>query len=254
MPEAGPDTPAAARVWDYWRGGRDYYPADAGLADEVERICPGAPRSVRAAREFASAAAARAAREGIGQFLVLGCGYPLDPAVHDAARAVNPAARAAYADDGQDAAYCTSWAYLDERRLAGIAVACADLRDPAAVLGGEGVREVIRPAEPACVILGLVLHFWAPGDAARICAGYMSRLAPGSWLAAAAGRNGDGGQRARVRAAWREAAGTELHSYTPAQFRALFAGLEAVAAPGPLPGPRGEVHVMGGIGRRPASC
>jgi len=41
-------------------------------------------------REFTGRAVAWAAREGIGQFLDLGCGYPLGTGIHDIARAVNP--------------------------------------------------------------------------------------------------------------------------------------------------------------------
>jgi hypothetical protein len=55
---------------------------------------PDAALLVPGNRDFLSAAVTQAAREGgIGQFLDLGAGLPASPAIHDAARAVLPAAR-----------------------------------------------------------------------------------------------------------------------------------------------------------------
>jgi len=61
----GPGHPAAARVWDYWASGRDYYRADAELAGEIEKICPGVPRMATDSRDFTGRAVARASKEGI---------------------------------------------------------------------------------------------------------------------------------------------------------------------------------------------
>jgi len=129
--QPGPDTPASARVFDYWAGGRDHYRPDRELADAIAEICPGAPRTARHNRESTGRAVAWAAREGAAQFLDLGCGYPLGTEIHDIARAVNPAATVAYVDADEDVVNYASWLFGEDQKLKGITVARADLRDPA---------------------------------------------------------------------------------------------------------------------------
>ena len=49
-------------------------------------------------REFTVRAAGWVAAQGVTQFIDLGCGLPVRPAVHEAARAAAPLARVAYVD------------------------------------------------------------------------------------------------------------------------------------------------------------
>ena len=70
--------------------------ADGGYHGLV--LYPPLPALVRENRAFLIKAAGWAARQGIGQFIDLGAGLPVSPAVHQAARAVLPAARIAYVD------------------------------------------------------------------------------------------------------------------------------------------------------------
>ena len=90
--------PNIARVYDYWLGGKDHYPADRELAEKIREINPGVPVMARDNRAFALAAVSRAAEDGIAQFLDLGAGLPTRPSLCAAARAANPAARVAYVD------------------------------------------------------------------------------------------------------------------------------------------------------------
>jgi hypothetical protein len=59
---------------------------------------PAAARDGPGEPAFLIEAVGSAARQGIGQFLGLGAGLPAFPAIHQAARAVLPAARIAYVD------------------------------------------------------------------------------------------------------------------------------------------------------------
>jgi len=249
----GPDTPAAARVWNYWLGGLDYYQPDRELADRIAGICPGAPLMAADSRDFTARAVTWAAREGVTRFLDLGCGYPRPPGagIHDIARAVNPAAAVAYADIDEDVAHYSSWVYGEERKLEGVTATCADLRDPAAVLAAPGVREVIDLTAPVCVTAGAALHFMPADQAAEVTAGYMARLPARSILVATAGRVDDAGRWELVRAEWEAATGTGLWNFTRGEFAALFGGLEIVMVPGPVAGPRGAAHVLGGAARKP---
>jgi SAM-dependent methyltransferase len=163
--QRGPDTPASARVYDYWADGKDHYRPDRELADRLTEICPGAPLMARDSREFTGRAVAWAAKEGAAQFLDLGCGYPLGTGIHDIARAVNPAAAVAYVDIDEDVAAYASWVFTEDRKLKGVTATRADLRDPAAVLGHPGVRKVIDTGQPVCVIAAMVLHFMPSAEA-----------------------------------------------------------------------------------------
>jgi hypothetical protein len=42
----------------------------------------------------------------------------------------------------------------------GVEAIAGDLRDPLGILGDPVVCKMIRPDEPACVVLALVLHFF----------------------------------------------------------------------------------------------
>ena len=193
-----------ARVHDAWLDGKDNFEADRELAGRMCAIDPELPRRAQQGREFVTAVVARAARAGICQFLDLGCGMPARPSVAEAARDVNPAARVAYVDNDPVVA-------SHRRALSaggpGLAAVRADLADPAAVLGTEDVRKVIDLAEPVCVLLGSVLHFFQTGDACKIVAGYAERVAPGSWIAVSVVHYADTDLLAKLTAV-----------YSPAQF------------------------------------
>lgn len=258
QPGRGPDTPAGPRVYDYWAGGRDYHRADKDLADDLTRVCPGIPRMARDARAFAARAVKAAAGAGTGQFLDLGCGYPPeedDPAtvpVYEIARAADPRARVAYVDADEDVAGLATWEFLTQRKLQGISVTCADLRDVDRVLGDPDVQRVISPGEPVAVIASMVFHFMPPGQAAQAAAGYMRALAPGSLLIATVARDDDPGRWEQVRSEWEGRTGQRIWNYTQGEFAALFSGLEPVAPPGTA-GPHGLLYALGGTGRKPGA-
>jgi O-methyltransferase involved in polyketide biosynthesis len=174
-----PSTPNMARVYDYWLGGKDHYAADRAEGDRLLEIYPQLADLVQENRAFIIRAVTMAADLGISQFIDLGAGLPASPAVHQAARKVMPEARVAYVD--------TDPVVLSHARALlatsdGVTAAEADLRDPAAVLGHPHLRAVIDPARPVCIILGAVLHFMGADAACAVTAGYVSLMAPGSYL------------------------------------------------------------------------
>jgi hypothetical protein len=64
----------------------------------MTEVNPGIPAMARANRDFIAAAVRKVAEAGVEQFLDLGAGLPTSPAVHEAARAVNPDAQVVYVD------------------------------------------------------------------------------------------------------------------------------------------------------------
>ncbi len=251
---SGLDTtvPNMARVYNYWLGGKDHFAADRVEAQRLVELYPPLPAMVRENRAFLIKAAGWAARQGIGQFIDLGAGLPVSPAIHQAARAVLPAARIAYVDiDPVVLAHARALLATSD----GITAVGADLRDPAAVLGHADLRAVIDPARPVCVILGAVLHFLDPDAARAVTAGYMSLLAPGSCLILSCARF-ENEELAKHLAA--EYTAATWHNHSPADIVGFFGGLE-LAGPGvteartwPMRPPEADDrngHVLAGVGR-----
>jgi hypothetical protein len=77
-----------ARVYDYWLGGKDNFPADAAAAEQAMEALPQVVDGARANRAFLRRAVRYLASEaGIRQFLDIGTGIPTSPNVHEIARA-----------------------------------------------------------------------------------------------------------------------------------------------------------------------
>jgi O-methyltransferase involved in polyketide biosynthesis len=217
--------PAVARVYDFWLGGQNNFPVDREMGQRMAEVNPLLPQIVRDNRAFLAAAVERAARAGVSQFLDLGAGLPSHPAVHEAARRVNPDARVCYVDN-DPAAIRHARALL--AGSAGLAAVEADLTDPDAVLAHPQLRAVIDIATPTAIILGAVLHFLPVEAAADVCAGYLSRAAASSWLIVSAGHYEDTDLHARIQATGRYA---RFFNHDAAGMASWLAGLE-IASPG----------------------
>jgi hypothetical protein len=250
--------PNMARVYNYWLGGKDHFPADRAEADFLLGIYPPLRDLVRENRAFVTRAVAWAAEQGISQFIDLGVGLPASPAVHQVARAVLPGARVAYVDtDPVVLAHARALLATGD----GVTAVAADLRDPAAVLAGEELRAVIDPAQPAGVILGAVLHFLDAGTARTVASGYARLIAPGSYLIISVARNDD--EMLGKRLAQQYTAAT-WYNHSAEDVTSFFDGLELVG-PGVteaqtwrawLTEPRlcrRDGHVLAGVGRSVAN-
>jgi hypothetical protein len=253
---SGLDTtvPNMARVYNYWLGGKDHFPADRAEADFLLGIYPPLRDLVRENRAFVTRAVTWAAGQGISQFLDLGAGLPASPAVHQAARAVLPAARVAYVDnDPVVLAHARALLATGD----GVTAVAADLRDPAAVLADKELQAVIDPAQPAAVILGAVLHFLDAATARTVASRYARHIASGSYLIISVACHDDemlGKQLAQqyTAATW--------HNHPAEVVESFFGGLE-LAGPGVteaqtwrawLTEPRlcrRDGHVLAGVGR-----
>jgi hypothetical protein len=79
--------PQSARVYDYWLGGKDNYPADRAMGDVLAEQIPAIRTMVRAQRAFLARAVRHLARDaGVRQFLDVGTGIPTFGNVHDVAQ------------------------------------------------------------------------------------------------------------------------------------------------------------------------
>ena len=173
--------PNPARIYDYFLGGKDNYPADREVAEQIVAIAPVARDVVEDNRAFLRRAVRFLTREaGIRQFIDLGSGLPTQGNVHEIAQAIAPDARVVYVDN--DAMVVTHSRAL----LAGdntIAIQ-ADLREPDAILGHREVRELIDFDQPIALLLVAILHFIPDDeDPLRIVARFRDALPTGSYLA-----------------------------------------------------------------------
>jgi hypothetical protein len=90
-PGFDPSVPHPARVYAYWLGGKDHYPADRHVAEEVIRYRPQVVAGARANRAFLARIVRYLAAEcGIRQLLDIGTGLPAPESTHE----VSPGRRA----------------------------------------------------------------------------------------------------------------------------------------------------------------
>jgi hypothetical protein len=177
-----PDLAHPARVYSYWLGGKDNFPADRQAAEQVAACRPQVVASARANRAFgARVTRFLAGQRGISQFLDVGAGLPFPEDTHQVAQAITPAARVVYVDN--DALVLShARALLTSGPEGECGYVEADLRDPEAVL--RQAARVLDFTQPVAVLLLAVLHFAADADdPAGLVARLAARLAPGSFIA-----------------------------------------------------------------------
>ncbi len=172
-------TPNVARMYDYFLGGKDNFPADRAAAEQVIGIVPQAPLIARQNRAFLGRAVRFLAETGIRQFLDVGTGLPTQDNVHQVAQWVAPDARVVYVDN--DPVACAHARAL--RRSGTVAVVEADLRRPEDILGHPEVHRLIDFEQPVAVLFVAVLHcITDEDDPARTVARFREAMAPDSYL------------------------------------------------------------------------
>jgi hypothetical protein len=177
--------PNPARIYDYFLGGKDNFPADREVAEQVVAIAPVARDIVEDNRAFLRRVVRHlAGQAGVRQFIDLGSGLPTRGNVHEIAQAVAPDARVVYVDN--DAMVVThSRALLAGDNTAAIE---ADLRDPDSVMQHPEVRELLDFDQPVALLLLAILHFVPDDqDPFGIVARFRDALPAGSYLAVSHG-------------------------------------------------------------------
>ncbi|MEY9844376.1 SAM-dependent methyltransferase [Streptacidiphilus sp. MAP5-3] len=183
-PSLRPEVPHSARIYDFFLGGKDNFPADRAAAVEIARVWPSLPVSMRANRQFMRRAIHRlAAEHGVRQFLDLGTGLPTEPNAHQVAQAVHPDARVVYVDN-DPLVLVHARALLTGTREGRISYIDADLHDTEAILASPQLHRILDLTQPVAVSLFAILQFVTDEDAARaIIRHLVAPLASGSFLA-----------------------------------------------------------------------
>jgi O-methyltransferase involved in polyketide biosynthesis len=218
-----PHTPSIARIYDYLLGGKDHLAVDRAIGEELVAIYPEARKIVAENRQFLARVVAWTARQGIRQFIDLGCGMPTEPSTHETAQAACPGARVAYIDtDPVALAHLRAFA---EHGNEAVTVASGDARDAGAVL--KSVSASIDVSEPACLLIGCLLHYFPATEARELVAGYAAALAPGSYLVLSVGRADGPLAKAYLNTYSDHAA--QVYNYRVEEFARFFGPLPLVA-------------------------
>jgi hypothetical protein len=95
-----PEVPHAARIWNYWMGGKDNFAADRAAGDAVALVYPEIVQMAKHSRRFLIRAVHHlAADAGIRQFLDIGTGLPTMQNTHEVAQAIAPESQIVYVDN-----------------------------------------------------------------------------------------------------------------------------------------------------------
>jgi hypothetical protein len=182
-PAFGLDTTVShsARIWNYWLGGKDNFPADRQAGDRVAQLLPSIVAQARADRAFLGRAVTYlVAEEGIRQFLDIGTGLPTADNTHEVAQRVAPESRIVYVDN-DPLVLVHARALLASSAEGACDYIEGDLREPGKIL--DAASRTLDFARPAgLMLLGVLHHIPDTGQAYSIVRTLTAALAPGSFL------------------------------------------------------------------------
>jgi len=147
--------PHAARVWNYWLGGKDNYAVDREAGEAFKKLYPAIEAHARAARAaLGRAVRYLAADVGIRQFLDIGTGLPTVDNTHEIAQRVSPDCRVVYVDN-DPLVLVHARALLTSGPEGATRYIHADIRDPRHILDQAG--EILDFTRPIGLILSGIL-------------------------------------------------------------------------------------------------
>ncbi|OHV30246.1 methyltransferase [Parafrankia soli] len=178
------DQPHSARIYDYYLGGKDNFPADREAAEQALTVVPNGRVAARQNRAFMHRATRYLAAEvGIRQFLDIGTGIPTSPNLHETAQAIAADTRVVYADN--DPIVLThARALLTGTAEGRLAYLDADLAEPERILNSSELRDTLDLTRPVALSLISVVHFLPDSaDPYSLVRRYLDELPSGSYLA-----------------------------------------------------------------------
>jgi hypothetical protein len=251
--------PSPARMYDYYLGGKDHFPADREAAEKALSLVPSGRDLARANRDFLVRVVTYLADQGIDQFIDVGTGLPTSPNVHEAARSVIPDAKVIYVDN-DPLVMAHARAMLADS--GGVIAVAGDARHPLDFIGHGAIRELIDFSRPVGVLFVAVLHFITDDEKPHGAVAWVrDRIAPGSYLAVShiTSDGTDPAAMAAIQDAYKEASAPAVFRDTPGIARFLDGfdlvqpGLAEVSRwrnPAPAPAPA-AVRFFAAIGRKP---
>ncbi|MET8468226.1 SAM-dependent methyltransferase [Streptomyces sp. NPDC006422] len=252
--------PHTARIWNYWLGGKDYYPVDRAAGEQIRELHPGIADYARADRAFLGRAVRYLTEDvGIRQFLDIGTGLPTVDNTHEVAQRIAPDARVVYVDNDpivlrHAQALLTSTPegrtdYLD-----------ADLRDVDLIIE-QAARTLDMTRPVGLILLGVIIFVADEEDPYAYVRRLLDALPAGSHLVLSHTiTRPDMPDVDAAVAFWNENGTPRLNQRTPERIADFFDGLELLE-PGVVsctrwrpetddPAELAEVAMFGGVGRK----
>lgn len=224
-----------ARVYDYWLGGKDNYPADRALGDAIATHIPAIRTMAMANRAFLGRAVRYLVSEvGIRQFLDIGTGIPTAGNTHEVAQRLDPAARVVYVDN-DPIVLAHARALMGSKPQGRTSFIHADLHDPASILHDAALTSTLDLDEPVAIMLVAIMMYFRDEDRPHeIIENLLDVVPAGSYLVISH-PTADFDERAMARVvASAEQAGITFHPRHRAETESLFAGTDLVD-PGVVP-------------------
>ena len=263
-PQINMAKPHAARVYDFYLGGKDHFAADRETGQALMRVVPTIRAAARENRAFLGRAVRfLVAEAGIRQFLDIGTGLPSANNVHEVAQGLVPSCRVVYVDN-DPIVLAHARALLTSSPEGKTAYIQADLREPGKILGDPVTRQTLDFTQPIGLMLVAVLHFVPDAEQPRrIVDTLLGALPSGSYLAAThVTAEHDPDTLAGAGRAYRERGLTGQIRTADEFAEVAFRGLEMVdpgltlvsewrprgAGPRPM---ASEVNTYGGVARKP---
>jgi O-methyltransferase involved in polyketide biosynthesis len=252
--------PQSARIYNYWLGGKDNYPVDRAMGEQIEQLLPGIPEMARHQRAFLIRVVTFLAGEvGIRQFLDIGTGLPTADNTHEVAQRIAPESRIVYVDN-DPVVLVHARALLTSSPQGVTQYVDADLRYPDKILAEAG-RTLDFTQPVAIMLLGVIHHLTDHEEAAAVVKRLVDAVASGSYLVVTQTTNQvTGAAMDEAVRQWNEASPTPIVIRTPEQIAGFFDGLELLEPgvvsttqwrpdpAGPSPPPMDE---FGAVGRKP---
>jgi O-methyltransferase involved in polyketide biosynthesis len=183
LPDLDTNVANAARMWNYWIGGKDNFLADREAGDHVLAAMPALPLVARSLRRFLTTTVDELTAAGVRQFLDIGTGLPTADNTHDVAQRVAPDSRIVYVDH-DPVVIRHAQALLTSSPEGKTDYIQADLRDWATIRAGA--QRTLDFSQPIAVLMIAVAHFLLDEeDPHELLSQIVADLAPGSYLAIA---------------------------------------------------------------------
>lgn len=258
LPKIDTSVPHSARVWNCLLGGKDHYPVDRALAEQINDSWPGLGHIARTSRHFLGRAVGHLAAEaGVRQFLDVGTGLPTVDNTHELAQRIAPESKVVYVDN-DPLVLVHAHALLTSTPEGTTDYIEADMRETGRILTAAArTLDLSRPV--ALIMMGVLGHIPDYDEALSIVRRLVGGLPSGSHLLAYDGT--DTSPEAVTAQDDYNASGTAPYFVRgPEQITRFFDGLDILDPgvtmvtrwrPENSPFPPAYVDAYGGVGRKP---
>ncbi|WP_370671595.1 SAM-dependent methyltransferase [Actinomadura chibensis] len=226
LPEIDSTRPHPARMWNYWIGGKDYYPIDQEVGEQIAAAFPGVGDIARHSRVCLGRMVRHlVAEEGVRQFIDIGTGLPTHDNTHEVAQRVAPECRVVYVDN-DPLVLLHARALLAGRSEGRTDYIECDVRDPGRILA-ESARTLDFDRPIGLILFGIMGNVIDDDESLAIVRRLVDALPPGSFMAF---NDGTGvldreGREEAIRLAV-EQGSTPYVARTPEEIARYFTGLE----------------------------